>query len=211
MIYDLSRSNEFREQRDNERMPNSTCGPTSAVNASFASGIYFEHPEGMQPEDYIISLLQSQASYKVFNRIFPHANFNPWNTSYMIKWAINKAVGKNVCEVRDVSIAETVWHMIKEQGALVHGGGFTSYGHMVAVVGFDSDQPDILSVSGPSGIDMDALNALILDDPWGDYMSGYRDHNGDSVSIPIRTFERVVYRGRSKHIAQLYYPSRLED
>lgn len=206
MHYNISELKEYRDQRDNKLMPSSTCGPTGAANALLASDISLDSfPAGIQPEDYITGILQANEAYDRLKKIDSHARYNPWNTSYLIAWAVNKAVKKQVCKVETLGVAEMIFHLIKEESAIVAGGSFTASGHFVCIVGFESAQEDIYGIESAHDVDLNQLSGIIIDDPWGDYKTHYKNHDGNDVEMPLADFKKIVMKGENIKTCQVYY------
>jgi hypothetical protein len=207
MRYDISRKNEYATQRDNAKRPGASCNVTSVINACRASGIRLVTPEGVQAEDYLMGILEGAEARAEFSRRFPGATCHPWNVSPMLEWVANKVAGRRICITdNNTSIKDIMFHIVKEQAAVVIGGDFTVYGHIVTVVGFDTTQENILAIHGPEEVDQAKLAALVIDDPYGDYRTKYQDHNGDSVPMPLDDFKKIVYSGgRMRKIALKLY------
>jgi len=206
MKYNISELAEYRTQCDNKLRPSGTCGPTGAANALLASDIPLDRfPANMQPEDYITSILQTNEAYERLKKQDPGAKYNPWNTSYLIAWAVNKAVGKQVCKVETLGIADMIFHLVKEESAIVAGGRFTAAGHFICIVGFETDQDDILGIESSHDVDLKQLKGIIIDDSWGDYRTHYKKHNGNDVLMPLADFRMIVMKGENTKTCQVYY------
>ncbi len=207
MRFNNSEGFSYFSQRNNKKRPGSACNVTAATQACALTGNEFNHPDGIQPEDYLMSILESGEAKRKLNSIFPWAKFNPWNTSHVIAWAVNKAVGKTICEVKKITLQEMLYHILVG-GAIVVGGKFTRSGHFITVVGWGSDQfSPITQINKPTDIDINLVTDIIIDDPWGDYTTGYRDPCGNDITLHIDIFMKLVFGKNKTKTAQLYYPT----
>jgi len=208
MIINLSNKNKYFSQRDNFLRPSGTCGPTSAANAIHICNIdipeYNKHPE-KQLEDIITATLQTEEARKYMLSKYPAASFNPWNVSDCIVWAVNKLAGKKVAECNRLSEHEMFYTLLKNEGVIVVGTSLTPSRHFVTVVGFDTEQSDIESVTDPQDIDTNFISKIIIDDSWGNVMTDYKDRNGYNVSIPYSVFVKHILEYSKEKMCQKYF------
>jgi hypothetical protein len=87
---------------------------------------------------------------------------------------------------------EILHRIARHRCASVVSGRFTSYGHVVTVVGFESKQDRIEDLGSPGQVDLDNIQSIIVDDPWGNSKTGYRDTNGDDVIYTLQEFARLT-------------------
>lgn len=210
MKFDLAKEDAaiVHSQRDNALRPSGACGATSAVNAMIVSDIPFDFKSKEQPEDVIMKFLDSKdGGWKKLKEVDPGAAYNPWNTSSVISWAVNELMGYDLVFVKKYSLQEMVFHLIKEQAAIVIGATWTGAGHFVALSGFETTQEDILKVEKKEDINLKKLQSMIIVDSWGNYLKGYKDFDKTKASIvpiPIATFNKVVFMDKLK-TCQVYY------
>lgn len=177
-----------------KRRPKSECNTTAA-----SMGIkYTGHKTPVSYEqmpDYLMDILDSPEGRAHLQNIVPGAKYNPWNDSYCIAWAVNQAIGKEICKVKEVTFPEIVEH-IKSGGAVVIGGGFLTggtSGHFVCIVGFKF-------------ADDTSITDVIVDDPYGNYNTDYKDHfDGDDIVIKLPDFVKMTFGSAKKKTVQLYY------
>lgn len=178
-----------------KRRPKSECNTTSATMGCMYTGHTIPAPDGVMPEDYLMDILDSDEGRAYLQKIVPGAKYNPWNDSDCIAWAVNKAIGKEICKVVKATFPEIVEH-IKSGGAVVIGGGFLSggtSGHFVCIVGF------IFA-------DDTSITDVLVDDPYGNYNTHYKDHfNGDDIMFPVAEFIKLTFGKSKKKTVQLYY------
>lgn len=195
-----------KTQRDNTLMPNGTCGPTSDANALVTSAIDVKVPEGRQLEDMITEVLMTPEAKAYLKKLDPKAAYNPWNTSYCLAWAVNKLVGRQVSKVEQMGIAEMIYHIISQSCAIVVGTKFTDAGHFVCIVGFVTEQDDILTAGSSHDINVPGITHIIIDDSWGDFTTKYKSKNGNDVKIPIKDFNKLVMNSGITKTCQVFYP-----
>ena len=197
MKIDISSDNEYRTQLDNRFFPNGTCNTTSMVNMLLTNNVEFQYPTDMQPEDYLTTLLESPEAWARMRQLYPWAvskGYHPRHVHDMLAWAVNeKLVGRPVVKFStQSSLAEIAYDIAVRKRACVVSGRFTSYGHIVAVVGLETSQEDIETVDNPGNIDIAAISAFIVDDPYGNYFTGYSSQQGNSIVFPIDAFDWVT-------------------
>ncbi len=194
MKLDFSRDSQYHTQRNNALIPLESCNTTSLVMALKQAGWDLPHPEGMQPEDYLTSRLQSDESLERMRSITPWAFdadgtvlYPPNEVHAMLRLAVNQWAG------RDIDTFRTDWDLDELLGSLSRGCGIVLSGifrvngrvlnHMVSLAGFYSD-----------------LSGYIIDDPFGDYRTGYADHHGNNVVVSHDDFMRIfkITGSRSK-------------
>lgn len=208
----VGRTVPYRPQWDNTIDPGGTCNVTSMVHALEICGIMYSHPDGMQPEDYLAKLLESPESYSRMARLYRWAvgTYRPRHIHAMLSWAVNeKLVGREVTFFTErASMQEIIYHIWASRTPIVTGGRFTPYGHIVTVVGFETAQEDFSYVSSPDSIELAAVRTIIINDSWGNYLTGYRDRNGYNVRLPYHTFVKLVKTEGSekRKFAHFFYP-----
>ena len=196
-----------KTQRDNELMPNGTCGPTSDANALECSAIEVKVPKGKQVEDAITEILMTPEAKAYLKKIDPSAGYNPWNTSYCLVWAVNKLVGRKVAKVEEMSMEDMVFHITSMSAAIVVGTKFTDMGHFVCLVGFVTEQDEYIDAKTPHDIDGSKITHIIIDDSWGDFTTKYKSKNGNDVKLPVKDFKKLVMNGNVTKTCQVFYPN----
>ncbi len=174
----LSDNIPYRTQRDNKYIPYSSCNSTSVAIALEVSGITTCDP------DTLYEILTSKESIAYMQKHFPDAyrqGYMPYHLFDMQAWAVNEIVVKRkVCEVRYNQTAITIANHIRDRkGAVTVSTVFTSFGHVVCVVGYEDSEEG-------------SITSLIIDDPYGNPFTGYKDRNGNDITIDIPTFNKKV-------------------
>lgn len=198
-VVNLSYDNDYHTQRNNQVIPLTSCNTTSAIMALKASGISFHFPVGMQPEDHLSELLLSEEAFEKKRRDYPWAkNIPPNQVHGMLQWGINKLAGKNVDQFKtNGNLREIIWRLFHRTALIAHGT-FDKHDHMVCVVGFQSTQHE-WDLAKPKDIDLSCIEAIIIDDPFGDYRTGYKDHHGNDIKMSLDEFNDITHnRGKAE-------------
>lgn len=173
----------------------STCNTTAAIMVLMASGISFDYPKDMQPEDYLTSILHSEEAYDQMAKKYPWAirgGYEPNEVHGMLEWGINKLVGTNIDEfTTNGKLSDIVYGIVVRKVACLVSTKFTKAGHIVAVVGVRSEQP--IEDYYTWGVQLTKYTYdFIVDDPYGNYHSGYSDRNGDNVVFSYDQFNALT-------------------
>ena len=191
----ISKHTPYRTQRDNAFVPIASCQTTSAIIGLESSGIEFDYPKDMQPEDYLTSITETKEAYDFMRENAPWAiqrGIPPAQVHVVLEWAINKLVGRKVDTFSTRTKIETLlFNLIKGNASLV-SGRFTSYGHVVCLVGFETTQREIMHIKSENDVDLWKVKRFIIDDPYGNPLTGYSDYNGDDVKLTYREFNWYV-------------------
>lgn len=195
MKINLSDGKKYLSQLNNKISPMSTCNTTSAIMALEVSNISYSIPDGWeQPEDYLTSILHSEGSYQRMKEKYPWAvrdGYEPNEVHGMLEWGINKLVGRQVDTfITSASINQMINNLFYNRKAVLVSGKFTATGHIVCVVGFSSIQTeeDFLV----NGFDPREIEYFIIDDPYGDWHTGYKNRNGDNVKLSFDEFNDLT-------------------
>ncbi|TAL31553.1 MAG: hypothetical protein EPN93_17310 [Spirochaetes bacterium] len=206
----ISKDKEYQTQRDNPTDPHGTCNTTASINALLSSGIRFNYPFGMQPEEHLTRFMESPESWEKMRKEYPWAvtqGYHPRHVHDMLAWGVNRLVGRTADIFRvDASIQEILFNIAAAQCAVNVCGRFTSYGHIVTVVGFTSEQDDVDACQEPGDIDLPRVIKIIIDDPYGNYFSKYQNPDGNNVYFPVADFNFLTreYGDHSKKWAHFF-------
>jgi hypothetical protein len=177
-------------QRNNKKKPASACNVTSMIIALNTAGWPVETfaPAGEQPEDMLMKFIFSDtATLNRWRQLDPKGNIPPnqWHAVLAygtIRWL--KTFGHKSPPVvfREAVSREEIISAIGAGGAAVISGLFPRQGktplrHVVAAVGY--------------GVDKNGFY-FIIDDPWGDYHTGYTSHNGKGIRMPLADFNSMM-------------------
>ena len=199
MFKNISEGFKNRYQMLTKRRPKAECNTTAAAMATIYTGHMLQPPDDILPEDFLMDILDSDEGRAYLQSIVPGAKYNPWNDSNCIAWAVNKAIGKEICKVASVPIEEMISYVSVYGGAVVIGGGFLSggtSGHFVCVVGVKLDEQG-------------TVTHILIDDPYGNYNKGYVNHfDGNDIPIEINTFIKLTF-GKSKRKTMQFYERKI--
>jgi len=197
----LSKDFDYHTQRNNKYVPMASCNTTALIMALISSNISFDYPAGMQPEDYLTSLLQSKEAFDEMKKIAPWAvkdGYPPQEVHVMLEWAVNqKLVGRKVdVFTTNATIQDLLFNILKKESTCAVSGYFTKSGHIVTLVGFESKQKNIESIKRAEEIDLDKVKDLIVDDPYGNYHKDYKDYHGNNIKFSLQEFADLT---KTKH------------
>lgn len=192
MKINVSRGFRYHTQRNNVIAPNYSCNVTSLAMGLIYSRIPINWPKGIQDEDWLSEILETQEAISIMRKLTPWAvgKLHPREVNEMLVWVANKAAGYECDQLVEEPIGSIVSQLTKGY-AVVTSGKFTVYGHVICVVGAESEQ----NLSRPierEDIDISAIKGFILDDPWGNVNELYMNKNGDDVEISYDYFNKMV-------------------
>lgn len=195
MVYKLA--NEYHTQRNNEIDPANACNTTAMIMALKATGIPFSYPKDVQPEDHLAAFLSTPEAYARRDAEYPWAKASktpPREVHALLSWAVNECLTAlpRTIFTPSVSLQELLFRIARHRAASVVSGRFTPGGHVVTLVGFEAPGPDLSRSRSPAAIDLSTVSRVIIDDPWGDVRTGYRDHNGDDISLSLAEFDSLT-------------------
>jgi hypothetical protein len=184
----------YQSQRDNTDRPGSSCNVTSAVMALDASGHptteITDLPAGKRPEDYMTELGDSPTGVDAMRGLCPWffdargmATIPPMEAPLMLDWVVQEVYGRALIKYETVQLSSLINGIDNGRAAILRTI-FTPEGHIIALVGYEA----VDDVGGQLG----QVTGLIIRDPWGDVNSGYANHNGDGVLIPLSIFMSKV-------------------
>jgi hypothetical protein len=210
---DNSVKDEYYTQLNNKRFPLAACNVTASIMFMRSNRIPYSIPTQEQDEDYLMWMLRQPEAYQKLEELTPwfvdkkQAPVTDWTDPkqidrryacppsevwQMLVWGINKLAGRMVADLRfDLRLNEFLFELVRGR-TMVVGGKFTKSGHFVNAVGLITAQDDIIAAKTPNEIRQPEVTHVIVDDPYGNYLTGYTDHDGNSTEIPIEQFLDVV-------------------
>lgn len=185
----------YFSQRDNAIKPESACNVTSMVAALSAAGWTCPASGGAQAEDALMRYIMTDAAVNRKWRALDPAGKIPPNEWHAVlafaanRWLASLGLPGSPVSFRESVGANEIRSAVLSGGAAVVSGAFPSVdgilNHVVAVVG----------VSGSS---------FIIDDPWGDFRTGYESQDGNDVEMTEEEFARFLKpQGSAKKWAHL--------
>lgn len=193
LIFNPSRKDDFYQQRNNRRYPLSSCFATSDVNMLMTAGykqlLLSKVPFKMQPEDWITELFEKPEVDDKSRSLGIDPNEDRFWYS-MHEFVLNKYVfdgQEKVYAAYNQTIQQIVFKIIQRKPPVV-GGKFTNSGHMVNACGICTYQLDIMHITSYEYIDTSSILSIIIDDPYGNPLTKYKDWRGNDIEIPINAF-----------------------
>ena len=188
-------STDYHSQRNNRLLPLETCGATAAVMALKASGWTLPAPADAQPEDLLTAIMLSPEGYARREQI-PGGwadNIEPYRIHVVMAWAINDWLGApDVDQFTERGTLQLmIWNLYRRKATVVNGV-FAGLDHQVAVVGFTTTQHDG-EMRGPDLIDLAQVTDVIIDDPYGDFRTGYTETNGNDIRLSLGDFHNITH------------------
>ncbi len=193
MLINISNKDTYHTQINNKKVPQTSCFATAVIMKLSIQKIKiydsknnkylvsdFEKNTGCQPEDYLTAILCTNEAKDYFKKIAGRKPKNNEQRFYytVVEWAINKILcRRNVVKYKKISLKEII-NSIDKKIPVLCGGKFTKGGHMVCVVGYAEDYYDI--------------RAIIIDDPYGDYHTNYKDTKGNDIEIRTDLFNKLT-------------------
>jgi hypothetical protein len=200
----LSKDKKYLTQRDNIIKPFSTCNTTSVIMALQYSGVILPPKKELdQYEDLLTDFLLKDSRVDAFYKKTDLKNYSEWkdnpNGKYVIppnEYHVVLAYGTNlwldslapiIKFTTQSSIQEIAFNLIKKRVCVV-SGVWSGLRHIVCVVGLKSFQENLEFINRQSDIDLSKIQSFIIDDPFGDYKSFYKNTNGNDIEVPINEF-----------------------
>jgi hypothetical protein len=168
----------FVNQRENKIRASSSCNTSAICNAFWrATQPILWAVEGERPADTLSRELSEPWAWAKMRKLYPGARANPWNFSEIIVEATNKLQGRKIA-TRKVSTLNAL-HRDLENNVVCIGGVFSGLRHIICIYGVEGTN-------------------FLCDDSWGNALTGYKDHSGESVRYPIQYVNKSTFNG-GKH------------
>jgi len=195
----------YYTQRNNKIKPGAACNVTSIISALSAAGWPVEKlaPKGVQPEDELMRFLITDPKCSAdWKRLDPAGHYPPNEWHSILADGANRLVRRVICGSNKLPIIYTENSSAADISGVIAGGGAAAVSGLFAL-------PDgkklnhIVSVVGFTG-SADAPDGFILDDPWGDYRTGYAEYDGNDVEMPMTDFLSIIkFPGLPRKMAHL--------
>jgi hypothetical protein len=169
----------------------------------------FVHPSNEQPEDYLTRCLL-HGSIRKMKELAPwafdrngNAIYPPNEVHVMLEWAVNTLMGWPVDRFScTYTLSQILRHLFGGGGAVLSGifpiGASGELNHMVSLAGVELDgksgitlENGVSDLDRISSIDFRHIKAFIIDDPYGDWRTGYRSHRGNDVPLSFQEFNMI--------------------
>lgn len=150
-----------------------------------------------RPEDWLTQILTTQAARDYFEDIMgrkPEGNEQRFYYPVAVEMVNVYLCGEEIVSFEKLSIQEILYGILNSKPVVVNDKG-----HMVCVVGFITKQKNIIGVKKASQIKLKEVDVIIIDDPYGDYFTAYRDKHGNDVRFTVNEFNKLVYKQKNKN------------
>jgi len=188
----ISNDTDYHTQRNNKRSPMASCNTTSAIMMLKASNVDFKFPDYMQEEDYLTMITESDEAFELMKKNYSWAikgGYRPAEVHGVLEWAINKLVGEKIDTFSaETTLEKLIFQLLNGKASLV-SGRFTDGGHIVCLVGFITNQQNILQVKQENEINLNEVTHFIIDDPYGDPLTDYKNHKGNNIELTKELFD----------------------
>jgi hypothetical protein len=182
MVVDLSIDSDYHTQVNNALVPMSSCNTTSAVMFLLAAGESLPDTGMQQPEDALTALSETPEAYDAVKRLAPwfwdrakqKPSIPPRQIHVVLDWVVNAWMGRKVMEFKQgVPMRALAQEILARRPALLNGR-FTKSGHIVCLSGLDVKD-------SAREFEVGMVSAWIVDDPYGDWRTGYASHKGNNT------------------------------
>ena len=166
---------EYNSQRDNKLNPLIACNVTSTQ--MFMQNLFSKN--NCPSDDDLMLYCNSDemvewAKKHIGSWTLQYSNKRKLNQVHaVLAKAVNDFAKAEICFATNGITIEKIKNEIKEGNPVVLGGSFTKGGHMVCCVGYNQ-------------------NGLIIHDPYGDWNTNYKNHNGEYVLYKFSDMELVL-------------------
>lgn len=200
----------YYSQRNNQLRPFISCNVTSMVSALDYAGYTFPtDPQYKQPEDSLLNFLLTNPEvdaeyakvYPVEYRKYiatgkdPKKSTPPNEFHTILSSGTNLWMGKKRGEVTrlrwDLNLRSMLFEFLQHRPIVV-SGVFGKLHHIVCAVGFETTQIGIFNVAQPEDIEVDKVVSVIIEDPYGDYRTEYKEISGKDVRMSVADFNLFI-------------------
>lgn len=164
----------YFSQRDNKFQPSGTCNVTSLAMVMTYRG--WKPSTNQQPEDFLFEKLNTPEARSYFEKNFAWAKkqgYNARNVHGMLTWL---AKSQGLSASLSLERFDTIKSSLRTDVPLITTGLFTGSGHIVVLCGLTN------------------RGDYIVNDPWGDWTTGYSNKSGQYRIYQARDIESLLER-----------------
>ena len=198
---DSSAGKSIFSQRNNQVRPGVSCNVTSMIMMLDYAHIRFPSGTFKQPEDNLLTFLLSDKRVEEYYKEVaptdytkyiqtgrdPELSFPPNEVHTVLSFGTNLWIGKQITKFYgELPVQELMYRTTIGQSCVI-SGEFAGLHHVVVLVGFNTTQ-DPATIQKIEDVDLTQIQSVILDDPYGDYRSGYKIQIGNGVEMPWVAF-----------------------
>lgn len=181
-MINYSRDIPYHSQRNNLKIPHSSCNTTSMIMALKQAGHDCNFGEG-QPEDILTELLLSPKYWSMMDNINPKYKewgYRPNEIHDCLCAATNEIIGKKVDFFSTETLVLRIKNHLDDGGGVVLSGKFKlsngdTLNHIVSLAGYGDE-------------------GFIIDDPYGNFRTDYKDFHGNDIHITNDEFF-TIFKG----------------
>lgn len=160
-------------QRKNKIRPMASCNVSMVLNCMVRSKTPVKWRDDSQmATDELMELLDSPWGWQTMKTLYPSSTAHPWNFSEILRLAAEKLQGEPVCERRYVT--KTQLQKLLKTHVVGVGGKFTPSGHFITIFGIRGKD-------------------YVCDDSYGNWLTGYKDQDGEEVFYPIDKTDKAIF------------------
>ena len=197
MRHNFSRNSDYHTQRNNVHVPFAACNRTSMVMGFKQAGYPFPKSVGdRQEEDAAYEDVfdtDDARAYQAKVAAWSVGAYPPDQVHAVLEWGFNNwlAAGEPADTFRTNVRADEMVSTLLAGGGVVLSGNFPlpsgSIGHIVSLagyVGYDGEKDQVIR--------------WIVDDPYGNWHTDYKDHHGNDVDFSTGEFTDIFDRKRNQ-------------
>ncbi len=192
MIVDVSAGKQNYSQRNNQISPMGACATTSIAMAIDYAGIPFPASKWPQPEDGIIDFIRTNPEVQLYyQKNYPglFGAKTPANEIHAVNvFGVNLYFQKKIIDFSmKITVPEILFRTVANRAVPV-SGIWAGLHHVVCVVGFETGQENVYFCADPDDIILGQVDTVLIDDPYGDYRTGYKVQTGNNIRVPYKDF-----------------------
>lgn len=198
MTVNKSKDIDYHSQRNNLIVPFESCNTTSAIMALKQARIHVPEVEGRQPEDVLSELLRTNEAYDEMKIRAPWAFdftgpvYPPQQVHTMLEWGVNKYIGEDVDTFGTHWVREDLLAEINLGGGVILSGVFPM-----------NNRGELRHIVSLAGYSRNGEWLWIIDDPYGNWHTGYKDQHGNNVPLSVDEFDTIFLRRSNTYWAHM--------
>lgn len=178
---------DYHSQRNNVLVPYSSCNTTSMIMA--LKQAHWTLPIDRtysQPEDALTAFLRTPDAYDKQRELAPWSvtAHPPQEVHAVLEWGVNAWLGHEVDRFVLDARSPDLRNTLDSGGGAVLSGRFPlprgELGHIVSLAGYVLEE--------------ETVTDWIIDDPYGDWHSQYRDSHGNDCDLSLAEFKTIFDR-----------------
>lgn len=195
-IFNLSRNENYYNQRNNEIDPLNSCATTNMIQALEIIGYSFPtiFPQYKQPEDKLIYFIRNDKGVLDFYKKTEPNYYNnyinkvkgyyePNEIHSVLSYGTNLFMGKNVTTLStSFSINNLVKELVQRNKPIVVSAKFNNLNHIITLVGC-TFKKEIFESKEMKNLNFFDVDRFIIDDTYGNFKTNYKRGTGNDVLL----------------------------